>query len=338
MTPSARRVWVDDGGGEGRGRKGRRRERPPEVAVLVRQDARGCLARLGNGDEVWCSVRGKVHLEGNPRDTTPVAVGDRVHVRRTGGDRGSVVDVLARTSVLSRPDPHHERRQHLLAANVDQVVAVASAAEPPFAPGLVDRVLLAAEWSRLAAVLVVNKSDLVEEEPEECALYRRLGYPVLLASAATGRGVDALRDVLRGRVSVVTGHSGVGKTSLLNAVEPGLGLKVGTVNPVTRRGTHTTTAAVLFDLASGGAVVDTPGIREFGLYNVPRRELTWLFRDLREVAPRCRFKDCLHRGEPGCAVPAAVESGEVAAWRYDSYLRLLETTPDLRPWQIPGAK
>ena len=273
-----------------------------------------------------------------PANTTPVAVGDRVHVRRTGGDRGSIVSVLPRTSVLSRPDPHHEKRQRLLAANVDQVVVVASAADPAFAPGLVDRVLLAAEWSRLAALLVINKRDLLPSEPEEAAVYRRLGYRVLFASAVSGAGIDDVRAALSGKTSVVTGHSGVGKTSLLNAVEPGLGLKVGEVNPVSGRGTHTTTAAVMFTLASGGAVVDTPGIREFGLYNVPRRELTWLFRDLALVAPRCKFKDCLHLTEPGCAVAAAVASGEVAAWRYDSYLRLLETTPDLNPWEIPGAK
>jgi ribosome biogenesis GTPase len=165
-----------------------------------------------------------------------------------------------------------------------------------------------------------------------------MGYAVLFASARTGEGVDDVRASLAGKTSVVTGHSGVGKTSLLNAVEPGLGLAVGEVNPVTRRGTHTTTASTLVDLRGGGAVIDTPGIREFGLYNVPARELTWLFRDLRAVAPRCRFKDCLHVREPGCAMPSALESGEVAPFRFDSDLRLLETTADVKPWEIPGSK
>jgi ribosome biogenesis GTPase len=310
-----------------------------EVARVARQDARGCVVRFSDGQELWCQVRGKVHLLGSDRSgTTAVAVGDRVHVERVGDDQGRIVDVMPRKGVLSRPDPHAKRRQHILATNVDRVVAVASAAEPPFAPGLVDRVFTAAEWCCVEALLVINKRDLVDAEPEEAAVYRRIGYPVLFASATTGEGIDEVRTVLAGRFSVVTGHSGVGKTSLLNAVEPGLGLKVGEVNPVTRRGTQTTTAARLFDLQGGGAVIDTPGIREFGLFNVPRRELTWLFRDLGAVAPRCKFKDCLHLREPGCAVPAAIESGEVASWRWDSYQRMLETASSVNPWEIRGAK
>jgi ribosome biogenesis GTPase len=305
---------------------------------VVRQDARGCAVRLPSGEELWCSVRGKVHLLGVDRSTrTAVAVGDRVHVE-VDGESGRIRDVMPRRGVITRPDPHDPRRQRILATNVDRVVVVASAAEPPFAPGLVDRVLVAAEWSCVEAMLVVNKRDLAPEEPEEAAVYRRMAYPVVFASARTGEGVAEVRAALAGRTSVVTGHSGVGKTSLLNAVEPGLGLRVGEVNPVTRRGTQTTTSSRLVDLEGGGAVIDTPGIREFGLYNVPKRELTWLFRDLREVAPRCRFKDCLHLSEPGCAVAAAVETGEVAPWRRDSYERLLETMADVKPWEIPGSR
>ena len=305
-------------------------------AVVIRQDARGCRVRFDDGEERWCSVRGRVHLRGPKTATTTVAVGDRVVVRPEGRERGSVEEILQRTSVLSRPDPHEVRRQHVLAANVDQVVVATAAADPAFSSGFVDRVLAVAEWSRLAAVIVVNKMDLVEAEPAECEAYRRMGYRVVLASARRGDGTDALRDMLTGRVSVVTGHSGVGKSSLLNAVEPGLALKVGLVNVVTGRGRQTTSAAVLVPLTLGGGVIDTPGIREFGLFNVPPREVTWLFRDLREIAPNCRFGDCLHRGEPGCAMLAAVEAGTVAAFRFESYLRLLETVGEVRPWEIAG--
>jgi len=307
-------------------------------ARVVRQDARGCVVRLPGGEDLWCAVRGKVHLLGSERSArTAVAVGDRVHVEREAG-AGRIVVVLPRRGVVSRPDPHDPRRQRLLATNVDRVVVVTSAAEPPFAPGLVDRVLVAAEWCCVEGAVVVNKRDLVPEEPEETAVYRRMGYPVLFASAVTGEGVADLRAALAGRTSVVTGHSGVGKTSLLNAVEPGLGLRVGEVNPVTRRGTHTTTSSTLVELAGGGAVIDTPGIREFGLFNVPKRELTWLFRDLREVAPGCRFGDCLHLSEPGCAIPSALGDGRIAPWRWDSYQRLLETMADVKPWEIPGTR
>jgi ribosome biogenesis GTPase len=315
---------------------------PPVEAVVVRQDAKGCVVRSADGVLRRCTVRGRVHLVGPVTATTTVAVGDRVRVR-PAGDVGTVEEVLPRTSVLARPEPDRGRRknvlrQHVLAANVDRVVVVASAAEPAFDPALVDRVLTVAEWSRIDAMVVVNKSDLAPREPDELAVYRRLGYPALLASATTGAGIDALRAALAGRCSVVTGHSGVGKSSLLNAVEPGLALAVGRLNAVTGRGRQTTAAATLVPLSAGGAVIDTPGVREFGLYNVPQKEVTWLFRDLREVAPRCRFGDCLHRGDPGCAVPAALSSGEVAPWRYASYLRLLETMPDVRPWSVPDAR
>ena len=224
--------------------------------------------------------------------------------------------------------------QLILAANIDQVVIASSAADPIFAPAFIDRVLAVAEWSRIEALIVVTKLDLVANEPEELAVYRRMGHRVLVTSATRGDGMDAFRAALLGRVSVITGHSGVGKTSLLNALEPGLALKVGMVNEVSGRGRQTTTAAVRVPLAGGGAIVDTPGLREFGLFNVPPRELTWLFRDLKEVSPRCRFGNCLHKTEPGCAVAAAVESGELAAWRVESYLHLLETAPDVKAWEL----
>jgi ribosome biogenesis GTPase len=215
-----------------------------------------------------------------------------------------------------------------MVANVERVAIVASAAAPPFNAGLVDRILAVVEYSRLEALLIVNKMDLVEAPPEEAATYRALGYPVVLASAAAGTGIEDVRRELLGHVSVVCGHSGVGKSSLLNAVQPQLGLVVGEVNPVTRRGTHTTTAAVWVDLEGGGAVVDTAGVREFGLFGVPRRDVPWLFRDLARVAPGCRYPDCLHMQEPACAVLDAVRRGEVAAFRYDSYVRILESLDD----------
>lgn len=333
-----------------------------EPGVVARQDARGVVVRLDDGAVLWCTVRGRLHLEGAAVSTTTLAVGDRVRVLRAsdgrgadgrGADeRGTVEEVAPRRSVLARPEPDQGRRrthvrQRVLAANVDRVVVVASAAEPPFDSGIVDRVLVTAEWSRLAAMIVVNKMDLVPRAhdgdaapsgPPEVEAYRRLGYPVHLVSAVTGDGVDALRRDLEGSVSVVTGHSGVGKTSLLHALEPGLSLAVGRLNEVTGRGRQTTTSGVYVPLRGGGALIDTPGVREFGLYNVPRRDLPWLFPELRAVARACRFNDCLHGDEPGCAVRVAVASGEVAGWRFASYLRMLETLPDVPPWGMPSSR
>ena len=301
--------------------------------VVVRQDARGCLVRTADGVQRWCVVRGKVHLEGPVSARTAVVVGDRVRVRPSGEEGGAIEEIVARTSVLARPDPHDPRRQRLMAANVDRIVVASSAADPPFNAGFVDRVLVAAEWSRIEAVVAVMKIDL-GAVPKEAAEYRRIGYRVIVVSGVRGDGLEEARALLSRGTSVVTGPSGVGKSSLLNALVPGLALTVGAVNEVSRRGRQTTTASVLATLPSGGAVVDTPGLREFAPFNVPRRELGRLFVEFRGAASRCRFKDCLHTEEPGCAMPAAVEAGEIAPWRFDSYLRMLETAPDVKSWEI----
>lgn len=309
----------------------------PEIlkATVVRLDARGCLVRLdqsladlpGDGRELFCGVRGKLHNKRRRHQRSPVVVGDRVDVVRTQEDRGGVVAVEARTSTLSRPGGR-TRREHVLAANVDQVVVVSAAAEPDFVPGLVDRVLAVVEFSKLEAVVVVNKMDLAEEVPDEVAWYRFLGYTVIETSVPAELGIDTLREQLADRTSVVTGHSGVGKSSLLNAVQPELGIKVGDVNAVTRKGTHTTTAATWFPLEDGGAVVDTAGVREFGLYGIPPRDVGWLFRDIAKLAPECRFPDCSHRHEPDCMVIAAAEEAVLPAFRYESYLRIVESLED----------
>jgi ribosome biogenesis GTPase len=230
--------------------------------------------------------------------------------------------------MLSRPDVRRGDVEHVMAANVDRLAIVASAADPAFTPGLVDRMLAVASWCRLEALLVVNKIDLAAEEPPETATYRAVGVPVIATSARRGDGVEALRDALRGRTTVVAGHSGVGKSSLLNAVQPGLALDVGAVNEVSGRGTHTTTAATWTPLDGGGAVIDTAGVREFGLFGIPARDVGWLFPDLAAAARSCRFPDCSHVHEPDCAVRAAVEGGRVAEFRYASYLRILEGMRD----------
>ncbi|MFM8981250.1 MAG: ribosome small subunit-dependent GTPase A [Planctomycetia bacterium] len=301
--------------------------------TVARVDARGALVRLdsshagvpGGGREVFCSVAGRLHLRGRTGQRTPVAAGDRVQVRLDGARGAQVVGLQPRRSMLSRPAAHKGRVEHVLAANVDQVLIVASAADPAFNPALVDRLLAVVAWSRLEPLLVINKMDLAPAEPPEAATYRALGVAVFPVSARTGAGLAPLRARLVGRVSVVTGHSGVGKSSLLNALEPGLTLAVGEVNAVSGRGTHTTSAATHVELAAGGAVIDTAGVREFGLFQVPARELTWLFPDLAQAGRDCRFPDCSHTHEPGCAVEQAVEEGRVAAFRYDSYLKILET-------------
>lgn len=308
-------------------------------ATVVRLDARGCLVRLdaplegleGDGRLLWCNVRGRIHLRDRRHQKSPVTVGDRVLALRTAPDRGAVEAIEPRRSTLSRPGPHG-RKEHVMAANVDRVVIVSSAEDPPFNPGIVDRMLAVVEYSELEAVLVVNKVDLLAQgdEPDELQAYRDLDYPVVLTSATARVGLEELQAELRGKVSVVAGHSGVGKSSLLNAVESDLGLAVGKVNPVTGRGTHTTTAAVWIPLEDGGAVIDTAGVRGFGLFGIPTRDVGWLFRDIAAIAPACRYPDCSHTHEPACAVRDAALAGELALFRYDSYLRILESLQEER--------
>jgi ribosome biogenesis GTPase len=300
-------------------------------ARVVRLDAKGCLVRLDDpmeglpddGRSLWCGVRGRIHLKDRRGQKSPVVVGDRVRVERTAPDRGAVVGIEPRRSTLSRPDIRRGHIEHVMAANLDRVVVVSSVVEPPFNTGLVDRMLAVIEYSDLEALLVVNKVDLAPAPPE-VETYRALGYDVLVTSALCGDGMEELREALSGSVSVAAGHSGAGKTSLLNALEPGLGLKVGDVNVVTGRGTHTTTAAVWIPFGDDGAVIDTAGVREFGLFGIPKRDVPWLFKDLAEVAPGCRYPDCLHLHEPDCAVMTAVEEGKIALFRFESYVRIQE--------------
>ena len=261
----------------------------------------------------------------------PLAIGDRVRYVDAGGGRGLITEILPRDSKLSRPAPVPGRRvfEQVIVSNADQIVPVFSAANPTPKWGLLDRYLVSAEASGLPALIVINKLDLAWKNPEldaEIEIYRRIGYPVLLASALTGEGVEELRQTLQGKLSVFIGKSGVGKTSLLNAIQPGLGLRVKAVsNGEVGKGRHTTTHLEMFELDFGGALVDTPGMREFGLWDITAEELADLFPEMAEYVGQCKFGlSCRHDREPGCAIRKAVMAGAVSPYRYQSYMRLRE--------------
>jgi ribosome biogenesis GTPase len=238
-----------------------------------------------------------------------------------------------REGIIERVEPRHgvvsrtsRGRQHVLVANVDQLVIVASAAEPRLKPNLIDRLLVTAEKTGIRPVICINKIDLVD--PAELmplvGVYSQLGYDAVLASATTGQGVGRLRARMAGAQSVVTGQSGVGKSSLLNAIEPGLDRRVQAVSGETEKGKHTTTTAELIPLSFGGHVVDTPGIRQFQLWDVIPEEVAGFFRELRPYVSRCRFPDCTHTHEDACAVKDAVADGWIDARRYESYMQIRE--------------
>jgi ribosome biogenesis GTPase len=281
------------------------------------------------------SLRHRVQAVKDIQTVDPVAVGDVVRFADGGHDTGLITEVLPRRNKLVRrsavPVPGAHAFEQVIVANVDQVVAVMAAAEPAPKWELLDRYLAAAEAAGVSSVICITKTDLLDDLDDaekllaEAENYRRLGYPIALVSATAGVGVDEFEAVLRGRLSVFVGKSGVGKTTLLNAIQPGLGLRVNEVNRVTGKGKHTTTHLEMFDLDFGGQVVDTPGMREFGLWQFDDEELAQAFTEMRPYLGACKFgADCTHDHEPGCAVKAAVEAGAISPRRYRSYLRLRE--------------
>jgi ribosome biogenesis GTPase len=250
-----------------------------------------------------------------------VVAGDIVWFRPEGVNEGIIERVEPRHGVVSRSS---RGRQHVLVANVDQLVIVTSAAEPRLKPNLIDRLLVTSERAEIRPVICINKIDLVDasELMPLAGVYSQLGYEVLLVSASTRVGVERLRRQLVGAESVVTGQSGVGKSSLLNAVEPGLDRRVQSVSDENQKGKHTTTTAELIPLSFGGYVVDTPGIRQFQLWDVISEEVSGYFRELRPYVSRCRFPDCTHTHEDDCAVKDAVADGWIDTRRYESYVQI----------------
>ena len=277
------------------------------------------------------SMRGRLKQVGTGSTGEPLklAVGDDVIIEAAErGDVWAIAEILPRRSQLARRAPGTEFRERVVVANVDQVVIVFAAAEPEPHPRMLDRFLVIAAANDIPALIVINKIDLVRVDDvlARFADYERAGYPLYLTSTKTGAGLEALAAALRGRVTAISGPSGAGKSSLLNAVYPGFNLRVGEISRSVNKGRHTTVGASMHPLPDpeGGFVVDTPGLREVGIWELQPRELARCFIEFRSYIDHCRFGDCLHRAEPGCAVRAAVAAGEVSADRYDSYLRLLE--------------
>lgn len=273
-----------------------------------------------DGREISCATRRLLKsLQTDLRHV--VAAGDRVWFRPEGEREGIIERIEPRRGVLSRTS---KGRQHVIVANVDQMIIVASAAEPRIKPNLIDRYLVTAEKARIRPVICINKIDLID--PAELlplsGVYAQLGYRVLLVSAATGQGMESIRSLLVDQETVLTGQSGVGKSSLLNAIEPGLALRVQKVSAESQKGRHTTTTAQLLPLLQGGWVVDTPGIRQFQLWDVIAEEVSGYFRDLRPFVSACRFPDCTHTHEDYCAVKDAVADGWIDTRRYESYVQI----------------
>jgi len=290
---------------------------------LVVEVSKG-ICQVDLGDRILpCQIRGVLKAE-ETGFTTPVAVGDEVIVHKNETESGIVEAVLPRRSMLVRPDVFYHHLQQVIVANAGQLLVVASWREPTLWLELVDRYLITAERNNLPAVICINKIDLAEDEAILQATlqpYRDLGYQIILTSALTGSGIDHLQTLLRNQTTVLSGLSGVGKSSLLNAIQPGLQLRTGDISTYHGDGQHTTSQATLIRLDADSAVIDTPGIREFGLSGMARQELAQYFPEFAAVT-NCRFADCAHLNEPDCAVHLAVSRGYIAASRYHSYKQI----------------
>lgn len=275
-------------------------------------------------------LKGKFKIMGL-KVTNPIAVGDRVQfeVEDIAENTAVITNIEPRTNYIIRQSVHKTAHGHILAANIDQAVMLATLAMPRTSMGFIDRFLVTAEAFRISTTIVFNKTDILHEEglafqQEIIDLYEKIGYNCLVTSATRGDGVDAFRGLLAQKTTLLSGHSGVGKSSLVNAIAPTLNLRTNEVSTFANKGVHTTTFAEMFELAPDTYIIDTPGIKELGLVEMAKEEISHYFPEMRARLNQCRFNNCLHVNEPGCAVKAAVAEGDIAESRFMSYLSMLD--------------
>ena len=279
------------------------------------------------GETVDCRIRGKLRLCG-VRTTNPVAVGDVVDYEIGEDGQGMITAIHPRTNYIIRRASNLSKESHILAANIDRAALVTTLFNPEVKFEFLDRFLVTCEAYRIPATIILNKTDLDREYPEQVAefrhIYKLAGYDVLEVSALTGENIDRLADLLRDRTTLFSGNSGVGKSTLIRALDPGADVKISEISDYHNKGRHTTTYARMYPLPGGGYIIDTPGIKGFGLIDIDPGELHRYFPEMMKYSPECQYYNCTHTHEPGCAVLQAVEAGKIAESRYVSYLKTLE--------------
>jgi len=283
-------------------------------------------------------IKGKFRLNGK-KLTNPVAVGDRVKIEWTSADEATIIEILTRNNYVVRQSPRKKHFLHLLASNIDQAMLIVTVVEPSLKPGFIDRFLLMTETHDIPVVIVFNKSDLWGPEEREKldefrAIYNDIGYKVLHSSSLTGEGLDKLKETLQGKTTLMSGHSGVGKSSLMNTIQPELALKTEEISDYSGKGQHTTTFAEMFDLPEGGRLIDTPGIKTLGFNHFEVMDVAHNFREFFALSSGCKFNNCMHLNEPKCAVRQAVQDGQIAPTRYRSYLQIVEEIENQNYWEI----
>jgi len=304
---------------------------------VVRSTGSWYAVRTEDGQIHHCKLKGKFRIKGI-RTTNPIAVGDKVDfVIQEGEESGVIQKIYERENYVIRKATNLSKAAHIIASNLDQAVLIASLAQPRTSSGFIDRFLVTSEAYHIPAVIVFNKIDLYDDElktllEEYIKVYTDAGYTCLVTSAREKINVDGFKEMLQNKTSLLSGHSGVGKSALINAIDPTLNLKEGEISIMHEKGKHTTTFAEMFPLAFGGFIIDTPGIKEFGLVGFDSHELGQRFPEIRDRMDGCRFNNCIHVNEPGCAILKAVEDGEIARFRYINYLKMLD---DIKTDELP---
>jgi ribosome biogenesis GTPase len=285
--------------------------------------------KLDSGDEVLSSLPGKFRLK-EYASTNPIAVGDWVDLDVLDDGSGRIIDIHERTNAVMREATHGRRGSQMIAANIDLAVVVQSLVQPEFKPGFTDRFLVTCEAYGITPLIVINKVDLAGKNAasylkDTIELYRSIGYDILPCSVHNRELIEAVRDKIAGNTCVFVGPSGVGKSSILNVIDPEAGQSIGEISEWSKKGTHTTTYARLIPLNGGGSIVDTPGIREFGLFEIEPAEIDQCFPEFEPYRNECRYHNCLHLDEPECKVTEAYDSGKISASRYRSYINIVES-------------
>lgn len=308
-------------------------------ALVIKSTGSWYLVRLNSGELLECRLKGKIRLD-DRKTTNPVAVGDIVDIQRDKDGSNQITNIHPRKNYIIRKSINLSKQAHIIASNLDQAILVATLVAPRTSLGFIDRFLLTAEAYDIPAKIVFNKKDVLDEEmlalqQEMIDVYTSIGYECFVISSFDKADIELLKTVLKDKTTLIAGHSGVGKTTLVNAIDPALNLRTGDISSAHLKGMHTTTFAELFPLSFGGNIIDSPGIKELGLVEMKKEEVGHYFPEIREMMNACKFNNCLHVNEPHCAVIKAVEEGTISAERYQSYLGILNGEEmDWKEWEL----